>query len=454
MRLSSPSEYKVTMTEQCQQEYSKKKKEPFLIVQQSSGLSGQVSLAGAKNAVLVSLASLLLAEGISVLHNVPASQDVHTMLALLKHLGVQTHFDEVAKIVTVDTRGINRVDVCPDLVKQMRASVLVMGPLLARFGAADVAVPGGCSIGSRPIEYHLSLFAQMGVKIMHENEWVCARVSSVTGLQARRLVLEYPSVGATENILMAATVTPGITTIVNAALEPEVLDLVALLKKMGAHIAVVAPAMLVITGIAALHPVEHTVIVDRLEAGTLLCAVAATGGHLVLPDARAYDLDIFLEKLRAMGHSVTVGTDGVGVELIATANPRAVSFKTGPYPGFPTDLQAPFMVLQAVATGKSLIEETVFENRLMHVPALCAMGAAIVCERSDRARVTGGARLQGAAVAATDIRASAALVIAGLIANGETMISEVHHWLRGYDGLQKKLNQLGAHVQLIGQEYK
>jgi len=266
-------------------------------------------------------------------------------------------------------------------------------------------------------------------------------------------VLEYPSVGATENIMMAAVLAEGTTKIVNAALEPEVMDLVAVLQKMGAQIKIDAPATIIIQGVQDLQPIEHAIIADRLEAGTLLAAAAATGGELYLPHAPAYALEVFLLKLEEMGHTIEVDKNDVGVRLKACVNPKAVSFKTGPYPGFPTDLQAPMMVLQCVAEGESIIQETVFENRLLHSRELQKMGAQIEVEH-NMAKVKGVEELYGAQVIATDIRASAALVIAGLIADGTTVMTGVQHWKRGYEALEKKLAVLGANIQLIRGEYK
>jgi UDP-N-acetylglucosamine 1-carboxyvinyltransferase len=262
-----------------------------------------------------------------------------------------------------------------------------------------------------------------------------------------RIVLEYPSVGATENILMAATLTHGTTTIINAALEPEVMDLIAIVRKMGAKITIEAPATIIIEGVTSLQPVEHAIIPDRLEAGALLLAAAITGGTVSLPQAHAYSMDVFLMKLEEMGHEIIIGSQGIGVTLKATKQPKAVSFKTAPYPGFPTDLQAPIMAALCLAEGKSIIEETVFENRLLHVRELQKMGAQIKVEH-NKAIVLGVDKLYGASVIATDIRASCALVLAGLSAHGSTIMTGIHHWTRGYEGLEHKLSLLGGSVKL------
>ena len=422
-------------------------KNAYLQIEQSLELSGDVSLVGAKNAVLVIMSSLLLTSGKSRLKNVPASADVLHMIRLLEELGAQVTFVQDEHILEIDTLGVNKWQVNPDIMKKMRASILVMGPLLARFGRADIAMPGGCVLGARPIDYHLKNFAKMGVKIQEEGHFLHAQVDE---LIPGKIVLEYPSVGATENIMMAAALVKGTTRIINAALEPELLDLIAVLKKMGAQITIDPPAMLVIDGVDELLPITHEIISDRLEAGSLLLAAAITGGEVNLPQAPAYALDVFLLKLEEMGHSITVGKNNVGIHLKATDSPHAVSFKTGPYPGFPTDLQAPMMALQCLAEGTSTIEETVFENRLVHAHELQKMGAQINVE-GNKALVTGVEELYGAHVIASDIRASCALVLAGLVAKGTTIMTGVPHWQRGYEALEKKLAALGANIRLHAQ---
>ena len=419
----------------------------YLYMKQTVALQGEVRLNGAKNAVLVIMASLLLTHGKSRLKNVPVSSDVLHMMSLLRSLGVHVSFDQKNHILEVDTSFVNKWHVSSEIMQKMRASVLVMGPLLARFSKANIALPGGCVIGARPIDYHLKNFEKMGVVIKENGLYLEARANK---LCARDLVLDYPSIGATENLMMAAVCVPGATTIVNAALEPEVVDLIEVLKKMGAQIMVHPPATIEIKGVADLKPIEHDIVVDRLEAGVLLLSAAITGGTLSLPDARADHLDVLLLKLEEMGHTISIGTSGTrkqGIHLIATKTPKAVSFKTAPYPGFPTDLQAPMMALQCVAQGKSLIEETVFENRLLHVRELQKMGAQIDL-RGNQATITGVEELYGAHVIATDIRASCALVLAGLAAKGVTVMTGIHHWLRGYERLERKLGSLGADIML------
>lgn len=417
----------------------------YLEIKQSPELSGDVSLYGAKNAVLVIMASLLLTSGKSRLKNVPGSSDVLHMIKLLESLGAVVVFDQVAHELEVDTSGVNKWQVRQDIMKQMRASILVMGPLLARFSRADIALPGGCVIGSRPIDLHLKNFEKMGVDIDRTGSYLKTHASS---LRAQDIILDYPSVGATENLMMAAVCASGITRIVNAALEPEVLDLISVLKKMGAKVDLEVPATIVIEGVSALEPVEHALVPDRLEAGTLLLAAAITGGSVTITNAYADHLAVFLLKLQEMGHQVSYGSGGYGISFQATQSPQAVSFKTAPYPGFPTDLQAPMMAVQCLAQGRSVIDETVFENRLVHIRELQKMGAQISVEGS-KAIITGVEELYGANVIASDIRASCALAIAGLAAKGTTTMTGISHWRRGYDQLEYKMASLGACIKLI-----
>ncbi len=424
-------------------------KHAYLKIEQSKKLKGTIDLVGAKNAVLVIMASLLLTSGKSTLKNVPCSADVLHMIKLLEELGALVEFSQEKHLLTVDTMSVDKWKVSPDIMKKMRASILVMGPLLARFGFADIALPGGCVIGTRPIDYHVKNFKKLGVKIEIDGDYLHAKVGAI---KPQKIILEYPSVGATENIMMAAVLAKGTTKIVNAALEPEVMDLIDVLQKMGAQIKIDAPATIIIEGVQDLRPIEHAIIADRLEAGTLLAAVAATGGHAYLPHAPAYALDVFLLKLEEMGHEIEIGENEVGIRLKASSNPKAVSFKTGPYPGFPTDLQAPMMMLQCIAEGESIIQETVFENRLVHARELQKMGAQIEVEHNT-AKIKGVEELYGSQVIATDIRASAALVIAGLVADGTTIMTGIKHWKRGYEALEIKLAALGANIQLIEGEY-
>ena len=391
------------------------------------------------------MASLVLTSGKNRLTNVPFSEDVRHMIRLLTSLGAEVTAYEGQNTLEVDTTHIDAYRVGPDIMKKMRASILVMGPLLARFKAAEVALPGGCVLGARPIDFHLKAFERMGAKIGQEDEYLTAHAQE---LRPVKHILEYPSVGATENILMAAVMTSGKTTIINAALEPEVLDLIDILIKMGAHITIQPPATLVIQGVQELKPVEHHIMYDRLEAGSLLLAAAITGGEISLPQAPAHAMDVFLAKLEEMGHRVYRGKDGMGIDFKATSQPHAVSFKTMSYPGFPTDLQAPTMAALCVSTGTSIVCETVFENRLVHVRELQKMGAQIAVD-GQTATVIGVDELYGSAVVASDIRAAYALVLAGLIAQGQTTMTGVHHLRRGYQGIVEKLQKLGARVRIV-----
>lgn len=428
--------------------------EGHLLVQKSPELKGQVSLVGAKNSVLGIIASLILTDGVSNIENVPNSADVHHMIKLLESLGAQISFDTHKKHLVVDTSTINSFVVAPDIMKKMRASILVLGPLLARFGKAQVALPGGCVLGARPINYHLSGLQKMGVSINAYEHFLQATTSS--DLQKKnfiRIVLEYPSVGATENLMMLAASLPAQTTIVNAAMEPEVLDIIDVLKKMGASITISGSNILHIKGTGKLQSISHTVIPDRLEAGALLLATSITGGEIYIPDARPDHMDLFLEKLQEMGHEVTTHFNAQdpswqGIRLVATKNPRAVNIKTAPYPGFPTDLQAPMMTALCLANGTSTIEETVFENRLIHAQELRKMGAQISVQGTS-AIIHGIDALYGCNVIANDIRASCSLVMAGLVATGSTKITGIHHWQRGYDKLEEKLKELGAAITLV-----
>jgi UDP-N-acetylglucosamine 1-carboxyvinyltransferase len=418
---------------------------PYLEVHQSLGLEGQAQLAGAKNAVLVIMTSLILSRGISVLRNVPASDDVLHTIVLLESLGASVQFNIEENILEVDTQHLDSYQVKPDIMKKTRASVLVMGPLLARFGQVELALPGGDVIGQRPIDYHIKNFEKMGVYVEQHGDILTGYVRQ---LQHRNLLLEYPSVGATENLMMLAVLTAGTTRIINAALEPEVFDLIASLKKMGARITIETPATIVIEGVEHLNPADHTIMFDRMEASALILAGAITGGYVHVPQAPAHDMGLFLMKMQEMGHIILIGKDGMGVKIKATKTPRAVSIKTGPYPGFPTDMQAPLMAALTLAQGISTVKETVWENRLTHARELDKMGAQVETHY-DTATIRGVEELYGAHVIASDIRASCCLALAGLAAKGYTTISGVQHWKRGYESLEGKLRALGASITLF-----
>jgi UDP-N-acetylglucosamine 1-carboxyvinyltransferase len=416
-----------------------------ILVKKSPALRGEVDLSGAKNAVLVTMLSLLLTSGKSVLKNVPWLDDVYAVIDILKLLGAEVVMHKAEGILEVDTTNVEEVELPLDLMRKARASVLAVGPLLARCKRVRFALPGGCVIGARPIDFHIKNFKKMGVEF---NRVENTLIGTTAALQPNRFVLEYPSVGTTENILMAAVLTQGTSYIVHAAIEPEILDLIVVLRKMGANITLESPAIIKIIGVERLMPVEHFVMYDRLEAGALLLAGAITQGDVYLPQAMPDVMEVFLMKLQEMGHQIDATIGRPGVRLKACARPQAVSFKTGPYPGFPTDLQSLMLAVQAVAQGKSTVTETVFENRFMIVPELQKLGAA-VSSVGHYAYVEGVRELSGAVVQATDIRASCALALAGFVAEGTTEIQGLHHWLRGYHNVDQKLRALGADIQLI-----
>ncbi len=416
-----------------------------MVIKKSPPLEGEAKVNGSKNAALAIMASLLLTSGRSIIKNVPNSADIRHMIMLLQGLGCEISFAVEQNELMVDTTHASSWCVDTTVMKKMRASLLVMGPLLARFGRVQLSLPGGCAIGSRPINYHLNNLKKMGANFIFEGDIV---LGHATALKPQRLVLEYPSVGTTENCIMASALTDGTTTIINASVEPEVIDLISAVKKMGVAIEVLPANTIVITGKKKLDPIIHTIIPDRLEAGALLLAGAITSGKLYIPDFSEHFLDVFLLKLKEMGHAITVGLNGKGIMLTSTRYPKAVSFKTAPFPGFPTDLQAPMMALQTVAQGTALIEEAVFENRMSHADELQKMGAFVEVTKNT-AFITGVSSLQGAVVSATDIRASCSLLLAGLVAEGTTTMYGLDHWQRGYDSLEAKLVQLGASLTII-----
>ena len=406
-------------------------------------LTGTIHVSGAKNAALPILCATLLSDGESLLRNVPALRDIDTTAALLRFLGRDCTVEPPIVRVAPKTR-----DVLPeapyDLVKQMRASVLVLGPLLARFGKAKVSLPGGCAIGARPIDQHLKGLEAMGAKIRLEHGYVIAECSR---LQGAEVCFDLPTVTGTENLMMAAALAKGRTTLVNAACEPEVEELGRVLNKMGANVQGAGTSIITIEGRDELAPFDHAIIADRIEAGTFMVAAAATGGDVLVEGAPLEDLEPVVVKLRQAG--IQVEREGCAVRVAAPKRPRAVNVTTAPHPGFPTDMQAQFMVLMAIADGESVITETIFENRFMHVPELARMGADIEI-RGNTAIVTGVPKLMGASVMATDLRASASLVIAGLIASeGETEVRRVYHLDRGYEHIEKKLAGLGADIERV-----
>ena len=403
-------------------------------------LEGEVRVSGAKNAALpIMCAALLSAEPLR-LANVPQLMDVRTMARLLRQMGVETAQPSGGRLM-LQARGIGDPTAPYDLVKTMRASVLVLGPLLARCGRARVSLPGGCAIGQRPVDQHVKGLQAMGATIDIEHGYMNAVAERLRGA---RIVMDMVTVTGTENLMMAATLAEGATLIENAAREPEVLDLARCLTAMGARIEGAGSDVIRIDGVSSLHGAEHRVMPDRIETGTYLAAAAAAGGRIRLLGAAPDSLDATLEKLREAGARIAV--NGTTIELEASGRPGAVSVRTAPYPGFATDMQAQFMALAAIAQGTAVITETIFENRFMHALELQRLGAEISIQ-GNSALVRGVERLQGATVMATDLRASAGLVIAGLLADGETVVDRIYHLDRGYEALEAKLGALGARVE-------
>jgi UDP-N-acetylglucosamine 1-carboxyvinyltransferase len=413
-----------------------------IVIQGGQRLSGEVQVSGAKNAALPLLASALLPTGTSTFQNVPLLNDVTTMGKLLRRLGCEVEGQRTVAVTPPDASRVS-CEAPYDLVKTMRASVLVLGPLVARYGRARVSLPGGCAIGARPIDVHLKGLEAMGAQITLEHGYVDARADHLRGAN---IVCDVASVTGTENLMMAASLAHGRTVIENAAREPEVEELAMVLNKMGAHIQGAGTAIIQIEGVSELQPIEHTILPDRIEAGTFMIAAAITRGDVLVKGTRPEHLDAVLGKLRSAGVTVTVEQDGVRVH--GGGDLRPVDITTQPHPGFPTDMQAQFMVLACCARGQSIIKETIFENRFMHVPELGRMGADIHAD-GRVAVIRGVERLSGASVMATDLRASASLVLAGLVAEGTTEVLRVYHLDRGYERIEKKLRGLGARIERV-----
>ncbi len=414
-----------------------------LIITGGSRLEGEIRISGAKNAVLPIMAATLLADGPVIVRNVPHLHDVTTTMELLGHMGVDLVVDEKMDI-EVDARSVNSPYAPYELVRTMRSSILVLGPLLSRFGRADVSLPGGCAIGSRPVDLHIKGLRALGADIDVENGYIKARVKR---LQGARLVMDQVTVTGTENLMMAATLARGTTLIENAAREPEVVDLANCLNAMGARIAGAGTDSIEIEGVERLSGTEYRVLPDRIETGTYLVAAAMTGGHIKVKDARPDTLDAILQVLREAGAELIVGEDWIELDMHGR-RPRAVTVHTAPYPAFPTDMQAQFTALNIIAQDSGVITETVFENRFMHVQEMQRMGANIRLE-GNTAISTGVETLTGAPVMATDLRASASLVLAGLVADGETVVDRIYHIDRGYECIEEKLAQLGADIRRV-----
>ena len=423
-----------------------------LLIKGGKSLAGTVTVSGAKNAALPELCAALLTAEPVTLENVPQLQDVVTMLKLVRNMGVSAERSlSHPGTVTVNAAGLSSPEAPYELVKTMRASVLALGPLLARFGEATVSLPGGCAIGSRPVEQHIKGLQSMGAEIGVEHGYMIAKIPAGPNGERGRLkgcsiTTDMVTVTGTENFLMAATLAEGETILENAAQEPEISDLADMLIRMGAHIEGQGTRRIRIQGVQRLHGCTHRVVADRIEAGTFLCAVAATGGDVTLLHARGDHLDAVIDKLREAGAVVTPGEGFVRIQ--AQGRLRAQSFRTTEYPGFPTDMQAQFMALNAISHGTSTVLETIFENRFMHVNEMVRLGAKIQIE-GKVAVMEGVERLSGATVMATDLRASASLVIAGLVADGETLVDRIYHLDRGYDQMEAKLRGIGAEIERV-----
>ncbi len=414
-----------------------------LLIRGGTRLDGEIRISGAKNAVLPILAGTLLADGPAVIENVPHLHDVTTTVELLGCMGVQVLIDEKLSI-EVDSSTIENYVAPYHLVKTMRSSILVLGPLLARFGQAEVSLPGGCAIGSRPVNLHIKGLQDMGADVEVKNGYIHARASRLRGA---RLVMDIVTVTGTENLMMAATLADGITVIENAAREPEVVDLANFLNAMGAKIRGAGSDTITIEGVDRLTGTRYRVLPDRIETGTYLVAAAISGGRIKVKDTDPGLLDAVIDKLREAGADITCGEDWIELDMLGR-RPRAVNIRTAPFPAFPTDMQAQFAALNSIAEGTSTIVETVFENRFMHVQELQRMGADIEVE-GNTAIVRGVKKLTAAPVMATDLRASASLIMAGLIAEGETEVQRIYHIDRGYEIIEEKLSQLGASIKRI-----
>jgi UDP-N-acetylglucosamine 1-carboxyvinyltransferase len=412
-----------------------------LAIQGGNPLHGDVLISGAKNAALpIMCASLLSAETLQ-LSNVPDLHDIATMRKLLEQMGVCVK--SLNESMSLDGASVNKLEAPYDMVKTMRASVLVLGPLVARFGEAKVSLPGGCAIGSRPVDLHIKGLQAMGAQITIEHGYIHAKAARLKGA---RIFFDIVSVTGTENLMMAAALADGVTVLENAAREPEVVDLANCLIAMGANVSGAGTDMITIVGVDKLHGAEHRILPDRIESGTFLVAAAATGGSITLHNTSADLLDTVLEKLTEAGARLRIEADTIHIEM--SGRPKSVNLRTSPYPAFPTDMQAQFMALNTIADGTAMMVETIFENRFMHVQELRRLGAQIDVE-GNTALVRGVASIEGAAVMATDLRASASLVIAGLVAQGETVIDRIYHLDRGYAHIEAKLSKLGANIRRL-----
>ncbi|TXI16863.1 MAG: UDP-N-acetylglucosamine 1-carboxyvinyltransferase [Nitrosomonas sp.] len=413
-----------------------------LIIQGGIPLIGEAVISGAKNAALPVLCAALLTKESLEVNNVPALQDITTMLSLLKQMGTDITTDNPSQVI-LSAAALTHLVAPYEMVKTMRAAILILGPLLARAGEANISLPGGCAIGLRPVDQHIKGLQAMGAVINIKHGYIHAEAKKLHGA---RIVFDIVTVTGTENLMMAATLAQGTTILENAAREPEIVDLANCLNAMGAKIHGAGTDIIVIEGVPSLHGAKHTVMPDRIETGTFLVAAAATGGKIYLRETGAHLLDAVLDKLSEAGAEIHADKNWIYLKM--HAKPKSVNVRTAPYPAFPTDMQAQFMALNCIANGTAIITETIFENRLMHVQELKRMNANIEVE--GNAAIIYGAQLDGAHVMATDLRASASLVIAGLVAQGETIIDRIYHLDRGYEHLERKLSALGAQIKRIG----
>lgn len=413
-----------------------------LVITQSSALRGDVVISGAKNAALPLLMASLLCDSPITFNNVPALRDITTSVKLLEGMGTHITYNNKNSL-TLDASKLSSTVASYELVRTMRASILVLGPLLARHGHADVSLPGGCAIGARPVNLHLTGLEAMGAKIDVEDGYIKASVQGK--LQGANIFMDIVSVGATENLMMAAALAEGTTVLENAAREPEIVDLANCINAMGGNVTGAGTDQIIIEGVESLYGCTYSVLPDRIETGTFLVAAAATRGHVRCLNAAPETLDAVLSKLRQAGAEITTTADTIELNMHGK-QPTAVDLKTAPHPGFPTDMQAQFVAMNCLAQGSGVVTETIFENRFMHVPELQRMGAKITLQ-GNSAMCQGSAALKGAPVMATDLRASASLVIAGLLAEGETHVNRIYHLDRGYESIETKLNLLGANIK-------
>ena len=419
----------------------------LIIVKKSKALKGTVNVDGAKNSVLVLLASTALIDGKFIFDNVPLLEDVFVMVKLLESLGSKVIFDTSKKRLEINSQ-IKDFNISHDLLSKMRASILVLAPILSRFKMATFGLPGGCNLGKRPLDYHLKALESLGVKFENINDSYCGKLDF---FKAGKIVLDYPSVGATETAMLAAVMCSGVTRIINAALEPEIIDLTNFLKKMGADICYELPATIIIKGGCKLRPTNHKIMPDRIEAGSLICAALATKGEIELTNVKPSDMDLFLTKISDMGHIVEISENRLFCKYQKES--KSVSLRTAPYPGFPTDLLAPFTVLLAVTPGESHVQEGVFDNRLGHLKKIIKMGADIDIYNKTNATIGYTKSLNADNLSADNLRAAFALAIAGMVSEGTTIISGVNHWRRGYGETLEKLKKLGADIDIVYEDY-